>query len=160
MWGLQDRVPQPQLEMLLSGLETEMRRADSGRPHNAGGDTLMAGGMQHMPLLVLCSGDRAERHEHWRTAGPGVPGTYSASAVHVGLGVCSRGSGTHGDSKRIFPTHGARKYKKGAGEMAQVPWAWVSSTHLRSQGCQHMPVVLLPRRWKQWTPGTLCLTSW
>lgn len=45
----------------------------------------------------------------------------SASAVHVDLGVCSRGSGTHRDSKRTFPTHGARKYKKGAGEMARVP---------------------------------------
>lgn len=45
----------------------------------------------------------------------GVSGTDSASAVHIDLGVYSRGSGTHRDPREPFQHYGVRKYKKGAG---------------------------------------------
>lgn len=86
-------MPQPQLEMLLSGLETEMRRADSRCPHNARGDTQIAGGVRRIPTTLASPLSRLVLNG-MNTGGllaPGVPGAYSGSAAHVDLG-CVQGA--------------------------------------------------------------------
>lgn len=100
---------------------TEIRSTDSRCPHNAGRDTLKQRHAAHTTpgsLLGRCvlNGMNTDG-----LLALGVSGTDSASAVHVDLGVCLRGSGTHRDPREPFQCHGVRKYKKGAGEMAQVP---------------------------------------